>query len=282
MIIVIVAVAEGGIEVANYVAEIAKLYRLKLNEVFRLSGCVGTYFKFVDEGLVRSNYDDIWLTESQDLVDILTGRRRVIKYSPKPKYGDTYYVASSANVMDMYEIFRWTDSAIDEKYFERGIVFSTADRAVEATKEMLDMLNGKMVEQQGINHMRDVVELLGVDFGESFQLNSATIKSDFKFTIDGLYMFSQMTEDWVLNSDVLYELITGTYTINKPKKPLAMGTEYFIPNLTYPSLYAPVTWSAKDFDTQNLKNGLICKTKEEAIELAKKMLVLAKEKYKNV
>lgn len=268
----------------NYIEEIAKLYGLELKEVFRLSGHEDLYFEFVYDTLLRwdSPCFDIWLTEPQDLVDILTGRRRVIKYSSKPKYGDTYYVASSANVMDMYEIFRWTDSAIDEKYFEQGIVFSTADRAIEATKEMLDMLNGKMVEQQGINHMRDVVELLGVDFGESFQLNSATIKSDFKFTIDGLYMFSWMTENWVPNSDVLYGLITGTYTINKPKKPLAMGTEYFIPNLTYPSLYVPVTWSDKDFDTQNLKNGLICKTKEEAIELAKKMLVLAEEKYKNV
>ena len=263
----------------NYIAKVAELYGLELKEVFRLSGHEDLYFEFVYDTLLRwdSPCFDIWLTESQDLVDILTGRRRVIKYSSKPKYGDTYYVASSANVMDMYEIFRWTDSAIDEKYFERGIVFSTADRAIEATKEMLDMLNGKMVEQQGINHMRDVVELLGVDFGESFQLNSATIKSDFKFTIDGLYMFSWMTENWVPNSDVLYGLITGTYTINKPKKPLAMGTEYFIPNLTYPSLYVPVTWSDKDFDTQNLKNGLICKTKEEAIELAKKMLAVTKE-----
>lgn len=128
--------------------------------------------------------------------------------------------------------------------------------------------------------MRDIIELLGVDFEESFRLDSTTINSDFKFTIDGLYMFNWTTENWVPNSDVLYGLITGTYTINKPKKPLAMGTEYFIPNLTYPSLYVPVTWSAKDFDFQNLKNGLICKTKEEAIEMAKKMLAVVKEEQK--
>ena len=203
----------------NYIAKVAELYGLELKEVFRLSGHEDLYFEFVYDTLLRwdSPCFDIWLTESQDLVDILTGRRRVIKYSSKPKYGDTYYVASSANVMDMYEIFRWTDSAIDEKYFEQGIVFSTADRAIEATKEMLDMLNGKMVEQQGINHMHDVVELLGVDFEESFRLDSTTINSDFKFTMDGLYMFSWMTENWVPNSDVLYGLITGTYTINKPK-----------------------------------------------------------------
>lgn len=208
----------------NYIAKVAELYGLELKEVFRLSGHEDLYFEFVYDTLLRwdSPCFDIWLTESQDLVDILTGRRRVIKYSSKPKYGDTYYVASSANVMDMYEIFRWTDSAIDEKYFERGIVFSTADKAVEATKEMLDMLNGKMVEQQGINHMSDIIELLGVDFEESFRLDSTTINSDFKFTMDGLYMFSYITEDWLPAPEVLCGLITGTFIINKPKKSLAM------------------------------------------------------------
>ncbi len=94
---------------ANYIAEIAKLYGLKLNEVFRLSGCVGTYFKFVDEGLVRSNYGDIWRTESQDLVDILTGNYRVVRIASKPLYGSTYYVASPANI-NMYETFSWGDT----------------------------------------------------------------------------------------------------------------------------------------------------------------------------
>ena len=103
-----------------------------------------------------------------------------------------------------------------------GIVFSTADKAVEATKEMLDMLNGKMVEQQGINHMSDIIELLGVDFEESFRLDSTTINSDFKFTMDGLYMFSYITEDWLPAPEVLCGLITGTFIINKPKKSLAM------------------------------------------------------------
>ena len=123
----------------NYIAEIAKLYGLELKEVFRLSGHDDLYFEFVYDTLLRwdSPCFDIWLTEPQDLVDILTGRRRVIKYSSKPKYGDTYYVASPANAMNMYEIFRWTDSAIDEKYFELGIVFKTKEEAIAMSRRML-------------------------------------------------------------------------------------------------------------------------------------------------
>ena len=44
---------------ANYIAEIAKFYGLKLNEMFRLSGHRGMHFKFVGGGLVRSDDGDI-------------------------------------------------------------------------------------------------------------------------------------------------------------------------------------------------------------------------------
>lgn len=266
----------------NYIAKVAELYGLELGEVFRLSGHEDLYFMFSCNALLRGDSSNItvWLTEPQDLVDILTGKRSVTKYSSRPKYGDTYYVACPTNVMDMYEIFRWTGSVMDEEYFKRGLVFPTADRAVEASKSIVNMLNGRRTEQLGFSHMRDIIELLGVDFEESFRLDSTTINSDFKFTMDGLYMFSCITEDWLPAPEVLCGLITGTFIINKPKKSLAMGTEYFIPNLTYPSLYSSVTWSAKDFDFQNLKNGLICKTKEEAIDMAKKMLAVIKEEQK--
>lgn len=263
---------------ANYMAEIAELYGLRLNEKFKLSGHTDMYFAFSYGTLLRGNSPslDSWRTEPQDLVDILTGRRKVIKYYSKPNYGENYYVASTTDIVDMYEIFRWIDSAMDEEYFKRGLVFPTIDKAVEATKEIIDVLNGKMVEQQGINHMRDVVELLGVDFEDSFQLKSTTINGDFKFTSDGLYLFSHITEDWSLAPDVLLGLITGTYTIDKSRKPLAVGTEYYIPNLTTKLLYDFVTWGAREYDFRNLKNGLVCRTKEEAIELGEKMLKLTK------
>ena len=62
---------------------------------------------------------------------------------------------------------------------------------------------------------------------------------------------------------------------------LVKGEEYFIPNLTVSSLACAVTWSDSDFDTHNTKNHLVCLTKEETVNLAKKMLALTEEKYKN-
>lgn len=279
MIIVIVAVAEGGIEMANYMVEIAKLCGLELGEVFRLTGHKDIYFKFVYDDLFGGASPDTVThkVEPQNLVDILTGKCRVIKYFSKPKYGDIYYVACPANVMDMYEIFHWTDSAVDEEYYKRGLVFPTADMALEATKSIIAMLKGEMdSEPQVVTHMRELAELLGIGFEETFQINDVEI--NLKLKSDGLYGFSPIAGLWTPVPTILLNLVTGVYSIHKSIRKLVKGEEYFIPDFTVSSLACAVTWSDSDFDNCNAKNHLVCLTKEEAVNLAKKMLALAEEK----
>lgn len=197
----------------NYIAEIAKLYGLKLNEVFRLSGCVGTYFKFVDEGLVRSNYGDIWRTEPQDLVDILTGNYRVVRIAPKPLYGSTYFVASPANI-NMYETFSWRDTIEDKEYYKRGLVFSTATEAVEASRDVFDMLsNTAFARQVDGNYMEEVAELLGVNLNKPFQFKDENFEARFKFTLSGLYCYSPTIGDWVSVPAFLLNFVTGIFTL---------------------------------------------------------------------
>lgn len=197
----------------NYIAEIAKLYGLKLNEVFRLSGCVGTYFKFVDEGLVRSNYGDIWRTEPQDLVDILTGNYRVVRIAPKPLYGSTYFVASPANI-NMYETFSWRDTIEDKEFYKRGLVFSTATEAVEASRDVFDMLNNKaFIRLCDGNYMEEVAELLGVNLDEPFQFKDENFEARFKLTFTGLYCYSPMIDDWASVPAFLLNFVTGIFTL---------------------------------------------------------------------
>ena len=197
----------------NYIAEIAKLYGLKLNEVFSLSGCVGTYFKFVDEGLVRSNYDDIWRTEPQDLVDILTGNYRVVRIAPKPLYGSTYFVASPANI-NMYETFSWRDTIEDREFYKRGLIFSTATEAVEASRDVFDMLNNTAFARQvDGNYMEEVAELLGVNLDKPFQFKDENFEARFKFTLSGLCCYSPTIGDWVYVPAFLLNFVTGIFTL---------------------------------------------------------------------
>lgn len=264
---------------ANYMTETAKLCGLELGEVFRLTGHKDIYFKFVYDDLLGGASPDTVThkVEPQNLVDILTGKCRVIKYFSKPKYGDIYYVACPANVMDMYEIFHWTDSAVDEEYYKRGLVFPTADMALEATKSIVAMLKGEMdSEPQVVTHMRELAELLGIGFEETFQINDVEI--NLKLKSDGLYGFSPIAELWTPVPTILLNLVTGVYSIHKSIRKLVKGEEYFIPNFTVSSLACAVTWSDSDFDNCNAKNHLVCLTKEEAVNLAKKMLALAEEK----
>ena len=190
------------------------MYGLKLNEVFRLSGCVGTYFKFVDEGLVRSNYGDIWRTEPQDLVDILTGNYRVVRIAPKPLYGSTYFVASPANI-NMYETFSWRDTIEDKEFYKRGLVFSTATEAVEASRDVFDMLsNTAFIRLCDGNHMEEVAELLGVNLDKPFQFKDENFEARFKLTLTGLYCYSPMIADWWVSVPAfLLNFVTGIFTL---------------------------------------------------------------------
>lgn len=197
----------------NYIAEIAKLYGLKLNEMFRLSGHRGMHFKFVDEGLVRGDYDGMWRTEPQDLVDILIGNCRVIRIAPKPLYGSTYFVASPANI-NMYETFSWRDTIEDREYYKRGLVFSTATEAIEASRDVFDMLSNTPFERlcDG-NHMEEVAELLGVNLDKPFQFKDENFEARFKFTLSGLYCYSPTIGDWASVPAFLLNFVTGIFTL---------------------------------------------------------------------
>lgn len=264
---------------ANYMAEIAELYGLELGEVFRLTGHKDIYFKFVYDDLLGGASPDtvIHKVEPQDLVDILTGKCKVIKYFSKPEYGETYYVACPTNVMDKYEISHWVGSVVDEELFSRGLIFPNADMAVEATNSIIAMLKGELdSEPQVVTHMREVAELLGIKFDQTFQIND--IEINLKLKSDGLYGFSPIAELWTPVPTILFNLVTGVYSIHKSIRKLVKGEEYFIPDFTVSSLACAVTWSDSDFDNCNAKNHLVCLTKEEAVNLAKKMLALAEEK----
>lgn len=269
---------------ANYIKEVTNMLGVGLGEAFKMSGCEDVFFSFGEDSLSCGDNPNHRLQiiplDPQDLVDMLTGKRRVIKYIPKPKYGDTYYIVCPTNIRSMYEIKQWTGCAMDEEYYERGLVFTIKAMAFEAAKSVIAMLRGSLTPAlQGTNHMDEVVEMLGVGYDETFQLKNAAVRSKFKFKADGLYLFSTLSDDWYTAPGVLYKLITGEYTIRKPRKFPVVGTEYFLPNPTVSSMCTSTTWNASEADVRNLDNGLVCLTKEKAIEVAKKMLKVAEDEY---
>lgn len=133
------------------------------------------------------------------------------------------------------------------------------------------------------NHMREVAQMLGVEVGEIFQLDAPSLKNRvFRFVGNDLQV--SVANDGNYNWGVALEcrllgLLRGYVSIIKlPWKP-QINEKYYVPYITCDEkeMYYSDTWVGSDDDMKCYRMGLVCKTKEEAIALTKKMLVVAKE-----
>lgn len=132
------------------------------------------------------------------------------------------------------------------------------------------------------NHMSEVAELLDVELGEVFQIDNcrSVAKKDFRFTEDGLEQRNTADGEWIEGDEwILALLLTGEADIIKlPWKP-QNGKQYYIPRITTNQeyMYDIYCWDDNDYDKTYYSMGLVCKNTGEAIELAQKMLAVAKE-----
>lgn len=132
------------------------------------------------------------------------------------------------------------------------------------------------------NHIAEVAQVLGVKIGESFKLTDDTHgdyhqyyqftdKKGFETSLDGVKWKTAAAE-------VLKDILMGDIRIVKlPWKPKT-GEKYYIPNIFNWNPYNYYLWVDDERDEELYKRGLVFKTKEEAIKMSKKMLVMAKER----
>lgn len=111
----------------NVMSEVAGLLGLLIDEEF-----------MVDEKIYMIDEDGLWIKEnnqwrtSNDLENLLTGRKEFVKLPWKPKKGDAYYT---------FEIFRgkwvvrslwWTGAPCNYALLDKGWVFRTKEEAEDA------------------------------------------------------------------------------------------------------------------------------------------------------
>ncbi len=131
------------------------------------------------------------------------------------------------------------------------------------------------------NRMIDVPKLFGLDLGEVFQIKNSKSPKDcyFRFVNTNLEVSLVGTHDtWITaNDSILAGLLKGELNIKKvPWKPTKYDSYYFS-CLDYEDLWGYSTWEDTQVDKDRLKHGIVFKTKEEAIDLAQRMLAVAKE-----
>lgn len=135
-----------------------------------------------------------------------------------------------------------------------------------------------------MNHMAEVAKMFGVELGESFKITSDTqgyYQNYYRFTENNCIEFSDDGVEWKMTTAAVFlkDILMGDIRIIKlPWKP-QKGETYYIPCImTQPKyMYSTLWWSNDDYDKEYYRMGLVCKTSEEAIALAEKMLDTVKE-----
>lgn len=128
------------------------------------------------------------------------------------------------------------------------------------------------------NYMKYIANQFGLELGEKFKLlYSDGTEREEKFTIteNGL----KNTESGLYDcTDIYMDMLRGCYDIKKlPWKP-AISQGYYIPRIEDGRAdYSGYIWSDSHTCDKRYDNGLVCRTTDEAIEKAEKMLAVLKE-----
>lgn len=129
------------------------------------------------------------------------------------------------------------------------------------------------------NRMAGVAKLLGVELGKEFYIEGN--KERFKITDAGVKYYSIDYGKWFPTMPIaLQNLLDGTYVIKDIWTPDS-GQVYYYPIVDLDSLCCNCEWRGEDTDYHRLNNGLVFQTREEAIEMAKKMLEIARGGHSN-
>lgn len=131
------------------------------------------------------------------------------------------------------------------------------------------------------NRMAEIAKMFGVELGEPFKITDNT-HDDYqryhRFTENAGIEISDDGVEWrTAGAVILKYLLMGVVGIVKlPWKP-KMGERYYVSDIFDRDLFDYYLRDDDERDEELYKRGLVFKTKEEAIEMSKKMLAVAKE-----
>lgn len=131
------------------------------------------------------------------------------------------------------------------------------------------------------NRMAEVADLLGIKLGEVFFIKEqpGCFKTYLKFTENGLMELADKNS-WRKAAVWMWEqLITGALKINKLPWEPSYGDAYYMPSVVNSGKYLKLFWTGSEGDRSSYQQGLVHRTKEEAIKLAEEMLDIAKERF---
>ena len=135
------------------------------------------------------------------------------------------------------------------------------------------------------NHMAEVAQMKEVELKEVFKVtddDSGKYHNYYKFTEKKGIEVSEDNVKWEADTAgilVLKWLLIGVARIIKlPWKP-SRGDVYYMPSVTSIGKYIKLFWTGSRNDEGSYQQGLVLRTKKEAVELAEEMLDVARKKF---
>ena len=130
----------------SHMKEVAKLLGVELGEVFFIKEYPSDskiYLKFTENGLEQSLDKDSWTKATGRVWErIITGALKINKLPWKPREGEKYYVPRIAiRPEDRHYYYYWSNSGVDIKRYDMGIVCKTPEEAIALTEKMLVAIN---------------------------------------------------------------------------------------------------------------------------------------------
>ena len=133
--------------------------------------------------------------------------------------------------------------------------------------------------------MEEVAKLLGVELEEVFKVtddDSGKYHNYYKFTEKKGIEVSEDNVKWEADTAgtlVLKWLLIGVARIIKlPWKPSRHDT-YYMPSVTSIDKYIKLFWTGSKNDEDSYQQGLVLRSKKEAVELAEEMLDVARKRF---
>lgn len=116
----------------NYMADVAKMLGVELDEEFIIS-CISGIYKFTKSGLKVESGGE-WIYSNLKLTDFLIGKHEIVKLPWQPDVGDEYYYPS----FDLKRVSnsRWNNETFDFALKEAGMVFRTKEECEAALPEL--------------------------------------------------------------------------------------------------------------------------------------------------
>ena len=130
------------------------------------------------------------------------------------------------------------------------------------------------------NCMAEVAQMFGLELEEHFHITKKSYENTvYKFTKDGVAFYDNKLRTWYESVGALAGILTGeTEVVKLPWKP-SRDDVYYMPSVTSVGKYIKLFWTGSRNDEDSYQQGLVLRTKKEAIELAEEMLDVARKKF---